>query len=97
MPRRKKTKPRPKPDSEVKEPPMRKFYVNGKFEFGFWYDPAITDKEEIMEKFFADHNWKFMVDYCGWKVDKYRFSEDLEEVYIDLKRTRKRKKTSDGD
>jgi hypothetical protein len=66
--------------------PYRHFYVNGKLEFSYFYDPNITDKDKILEEFYKDHCWKFMCYYCNWKLcDGVEFSDDLLHVYLKVK------------
>lgn len=63
----------------------RCFYVNGKLEFALWYDSAIVDKEKIIKDFLESRDFKFLADYCGWKVKKTEISDDLKRVDITVK------------
>jgi len=63
----------------------RKFYVNGKLEFALFYDLKINNKEQILKSFFESKDWKFMANYCDWKVKSVEVNSDLTEVYIKLK------------
>ena len=69
---------------------LRDFYVNGKLEFSLWFEPEVEDKDQIIEEFMDDRDWKFMSWYCGWTFVSAEFSDDLLRVDIKV-RTRKRK------
>ena len=81
MSRRKKKKVY-KSNPNYKEPPKRKFFVNGEFEFELFYDPDEKDEDVIMEKFQQDKDWKWFIDLYKVKYKSASFSEDQKEVYI---------------
>lgn len=65
--------------------PHRHFFVNGKKEFSFFFDPKVTDEEEIMKKFTEDSLWKWYLGFYKKKLVSYKFSKDKLEVYIEIK------------
>lgn len=65
--------------------PHRKFYVNDKLEFSFYYDETIKDKDQILKEFFNCRDWKFMKTYCNWEVKDTKINSDLSVIYINVK------------
>lgn len=64
----------------------RKFYVDGKLEFGLFFDENITDQNTIISEFLATKDWKSFSEYCKVKFSSYKFSKDMLEVFITTKK-----------
>ena len=71
----------------------RNFHVNGKIEFSLYFDPKITDQDQIINEFFEDKDWKTWCDTVNVKPVSWKFSEDLLNVYIDVESLPKKKKS----
>ena len=65
----------------------RLFYVNDKLEFALYYNDAIKDPKQIVADFLASKDFKFMAQYCGWKVKSTKISKDLKRVDIECEVT----------
>ena len=84
MPKKIKSKQaRPK---EVVEPPRRKFYVDNKLEFDFYFKREESmNPEDIMNEFLKDKDWVWFENYFEVKYKSYEMSEDTKEVHIKVR------------
>jgi len=69
----------------IKERKFRKFYVNKKLEFSFFYDESEKNKDKILKDFFDSGDWKTLSSYCNWKLKDVQCSSDLTEINITVK------------
>lgn len=68
------------------ESPRRKFYVDGKLEFDFFFRKGESkDPNEIMEKFIKDKDWIWFENYFEVKYKSFEMSEDTSEVHITVR------------
>lgn len=69
------------------EYPRRKFYVNGKLEFDFYFkDGESTDPEDIIDKILSDKDWTWFENLYEVKYKSYTMSKDTTEVHIDVRK-----------